>query len=265
MKRYSNQFSLIIVILFMQASTSVFAQRPASAQAPVQTPREAALIDLTGVWVSVISEDWRFRMVTPLRGDFANIPLNAEGRRVGMAWNPQQDRAFGLECKAYGAAAIMRVPGRLEISWEDDETLVIRTDAGNQTRRLHFNAPDRIDEPSSLQGYSVANWEQPIGRGDQSFTPPIFSTRVGNSPRSLEVTTRNLTGGYLRKNGAPYSEQTTVQEFFDYQVHPTGDEWFTVTTIVRDPVYLQTAYITSTDFKKQDDNMGWNPTPCLAE
>jgi len=120
-------------------------------------------------------------------------------------------------------------------------------------------------EPQSLQGYSMANWEKPLGTGDGSFTPPFFGARVGTAPRSLEVSTSNLTGGYLRKNGVPYSDQTTVQEFFDYHVLPNGEEWFTVTTIVRDPVYLRTAYITSTDFKKQNDMSGWNPSPCSAE
>jgi hypothetical protein len=97
-----------------------------------------AQIDLTGYWVSVVSEDWRWRMVTPAKGDFASIPFTPEGKRVGEAWDPAADEASGDVCKAYGAAAIMRLPGRLHITWQDESTLKIETDTGMQTRLLHF-------------------------------------------------------------------------------------------------------------------------------
>ena len=45
-------------------------------------PREAAPFDLAGYWVSVITEDWKTRMVTPKKGFYTALPLNAEGRRV---------------------------------------------------------------------------------------------------------------------------------------------------------------------------------------
>src|SRR5207248_556157 len=102
------------------------------------TPRAAAPVDFTGYWVSVVTEDWRWRMVTPARGDFAGVPRNTEGRRVGEAWDPARDEAAGEQCKAYGAAAIMRRPGRLHITWLDDSTLKIETDEATQTRLLHF-------------------------------------------------------------------------------------------------------------------------------
>ena len=43
--------------------------------------------------------------------------------------------------------AVMRVPGRIRVSWENDTTLRIDTDAGLQTRRLRFGAaaPDAGD------------------------------------------------------------------------------------------------------------------------
>jgi hypothetical protein len=234
-------------------------------QAPPRTAREAAPVDLEGYWVSVVSEDWRWRMLTPVRGDFQSIPLNAEGQRVGMEWDPARDEGAGLQCKSYGAPALLRIPGRVHITWQDDETLKIETDAGMQTRLFHFNAAPTTTEAPSGQGYSVANWEPPL----RSQLPAdgllrIFSRSVGNNGRSLEVMTTNLQAGYLRKNGPPYSERTTVQEFYDYHVQPNGDEWFTVTTVVNDPVYLNGPFITSTDFKKERDGDGWDPTPCSA-
>ncbi len=60
---------------------SLTAQQPAAAPAP-GTARAIAPIDLTGNWVSVVTEDWRFRMVTPPKGDYASVPLNAAARTV---------------------------------------------------------------------------------------------------------------------------------------------------------------------------------------
>src|SRR2546427_1410898 len=69
---------------------------------PPQTPRAMAPIDLTGYWVSIVTEDWRFRMVTPPKGDFASVPLNQEGIRVGNQWDPAKDEAASEQCKSYG-------------------------------------------------------------------------------------------------------------------------------------------------------------------
>src|SRR6266571_4792236 len=97
-----------------------------------------APIDITGYWVSIVTEDWRYRMVTPAKGDYASVPLNADSRKVADAWDPAKDEAAGNQCKAYGAAAVMRVPGRVRISWADDETMKVETDAGTQTRMFYF-------------------------------------------------------------------------------------------------------------------------------
>jgi hypothetical protein len=224
----------------------------------------AAPVDLTGTWVSVVSEDWRWRMVTPLKGDFASVPLNPAGRKIGEAWDPARDEAAGLQCKAYGAAALMRIPGRVRIGWQDDNTLKVETDAGQQTRVFHFNATVPRNIHATWQGYSVANWEPPPQGLARQNAIPVFASRTGTRGRSLEVTTTRLRAGYLRKNGVPYSEQTMLSEFYDYRRHPNGDEWFTVTTIVRDPVYLDSPFVTSSDFKKEADASRWRPTPCEA-
>ena len=241
-----------------------------AAQPPAQTPRSLAPIDLTGNWVSIVTEDWRFRMVTPPKGDYASVPLNAAARAVADKWDPAKDEAEGNACKSYGAPAIMRVPGRLHISWQDDRTLKIETDAGEQTRLLHFGGTPSGDP--SWQGYSVAEWEfaggrNPFagggrgggggGRGGAAAAPP----RGG----SLKVVTTRLKEGYLRKNGVPYSENTVVTEYFDRHDETDGTNWFTVTTVVSDPKYLAQDFITSTHFKKEPDASKWFPSPCKAK
>jgi hypothetical protein len=224
--------------------------------------RASAPMDLTGYWVSVVSEDYRWRMVTPLKGDAASVPINDAGRKIVNAWDPAKDAAAGQQCKAYGAAAIMRVPGRLHITWQDDNTLKIETDSGTQTRLFHFGGTRPQNEKPSWQGYSAARWEPgvpppPAGAGFVGTGP-----RVGTRSRSLEVVTTNLLPGYLRKNGVPYSARTTVTEYYDRFTEPNGDEWFTVTTIVTDPEYLAVPFVTTTDFKKEADGTRWSPSPC---
>src|SRR5262245_22865368 len=102
--------------------------------------RATAIKDLTGYWVSVVAEHWHLRMLVPPKGDVTMLPVNAEARRIANAWDPAKDAAAGEACRSYGAPTIMRVPGRLHITWVDDNTLKIDTDAGTQTRLLHFGA-----------------------------------------------------------------------------------------------------------------------------
>jgi len=251
-----------IPALLIMTTLSAAAFSQGRGQSPPQTGRAAAPVDFTGYWVSVVTEDWRWRMVTPARGDFASIPLNAEGRKVGDAWDPAKDEAAGEQCRAYGAAGIMRLPGRLHITWQDDNTLRIETDEGTQTRLFHFDGKPANQE-RTWQGYSVANWERPL-RGLGTPAPGLGAVRQGLQGRSLEVATTQLRPGYLRKNGPPYSANAVVREFYDLSTEPNGDTWFVVTTIVEDPTYLQEPFVTSTNFKKQPDATGWNPKPCSA-
>ncbi len=225
--------------------------------------REAAPVDFTGYWVSVVTEDYRWRMVTPIKGDFASIPISPEGRARGDAWDPAADEAAGLQCKSYGAPALLRIPGRLHITWADDNTLQIDADQGMQSRRLHFRGTEPKGGERSWQGISVANWEGPQ-RGPQSMQTGLGAVRVGRQGRSLEVETTNLREGYLRKNGAPYSENTVLKEFFDLAEEPNGDTWFVVTTIVEDPENLTEPFVTSTNFKKEPDGSKFNPAPCTS-
>src|SRR5262245_7205733 len=220
---------------------------------PPPIGRAAAPIDLTGYWVSIVTEDWRYRMVTPAKGDFASIPTNPAGVQAGQQWDPAKDEAAGEQCKAYGAAAVMRVPGRIHITWENDTALKIETDAGQQTRMLRFGDAQPAPGPPTWQGNSVATWE--VGGGRRGGPP---------SGGSLKVVTTGLRPGYLRKNGYPYSDKTTVTEYYDRTNESGGESWMIVTTIVNDPVYLNQEFITSTHFKRQGNADGWNPQPCTA-
>ena len=142
---------ILAAVLLLQAYVPGYAQRGGRGGAAPANARQAAPIDLSGYWVSVISEDWEFRMVTPDKGIFETLTLNNEGRRVGNLWDPAKDEAAGDQCKAYGAANIMRLPTRLRVTWENDTTLKIDTDAGTQTRLFHFGTPPPAGTAPSLQ------------------------------------------------------------------------------------------------------------------
>lgn len=231
---------------------------------PPRPAKQVAALDLTGYWVSIVTEDWRFRMITPPKGDTEGVPLNQAGMKIAAAWDPRKDIAAGQQCKSYGAPAIMRVPGRFHITWQDDNTLKIETDSGKQVRLLHFGPSAKPSGPPSLQGYSVAEWVPALGgragRGGQG-QPGAAAQRGG----SLRVTTTNLIPGYLRKNGAPYSASAVVTEYYDLTHEIDGSTWMVIKTIVTDPTYLYRPFVTSTNLRKQPDDSKWNPTACEAQ
>jgi hypothetical protein len=208
------------------------------------TAKASAPVDMTGYWVAYVSEDWRFRMVTPRKGDYQAVPMTEEARKIANAWDPAADQAAGNECRAYGAPAIMRVPARFHITWQDENTLRVDSDSGMQTRLLHFAPASGPPGERTWQGYSTAQWQRPA---------------------SLKVATTNLRSGYLRKNGVPYSENAALTEYFDVAPLPGGGQVLIVTAIVDDPQYLAQPFTVSSQFLKEADGSKWDPTPCTAK
>ncbi len=220
------------------------------AAAPPQTAKAAAPIDLTGYWVSIVDEDWRYRMVTPTRGDYQGVPMTPDARKIADAWDPAKEEASGELCKSYGAPAILRVPGRLHITWQDDQTLRMDTDAGKQTRIFHFgNWQPAAGAAHTIQGDSAAVWE---GGGR------------GATDGSLKVTTTNLKAGFLRKNGVPYSDNASLTEYYEIVTQPDGSPLLLVTISTTDPMYLRQPFVISSHFKKEPNDAKWKPSDCSA-
>lgn len=261
-KSYRTAVSALLACLSL-GNTVALAQPPAGFQPPpVLSPRESAQVDITGYWVALVTEDWLWRMVTPQRGDVTSIPVNFAGRQAANAWDLDKDNAEGQQCRAFGAAGLMRLPLRLHITWEDDDTLRIDTDAGEQTRLLHFAADEAAPGQASWQGRSIASWTRPVGGFDMRaiFGDPK-DTPQGPVKASLKVVTDQLLPGYLRKNGVPYSEQTQLREYFS-TIKQGDNEYLTLLSVVRDPVYLNGEFVTSSQFRKEADASNWNPSPC---
>jgi hypothetical protein len=243
--------SLIVAVIALAPVAS--AQRGAP-----QNARTAAPVDLAGYWVTIVTEDWRYRMVTPARGDHPSVPLNAAGNALANTWDPAKDEAAGEQCRAYGAAGVMRLPGRIHIAWQDDTTLKIETEEGTQTRLLKFGAPS-ADAAGSWQGESFAQWE--FAGGGRAARGAGPRPTGGN----LKIVTTKMRPGYLQKNGVPYSANAMLTEYFSRTIEPNGDSWLILTSIVEDPQYLTGPFIRSTHYKRlPDNNTAWEAEPCLA-
>jgi hypothetical protein len=262
MKRTTARFvaAAIYAGAIAAAAVPAAAQRGGGPPGPPPTPRAGAPVDLTGVWVSIVNEDWRWRMVTPPAKDYASVQplMTEEARKVADAWTPAQDGS----CLAYGVGGLMRMPTRLRIAWESDTALTIETDAGQQTRRLLFDRNTPPPAAKSLQGFSLAEWERFTGRG--GAVPVVGGAPAGGgraASGNLKVVTTNTNGGWLRRNGVPYSDRTTVTEYFD-RFRAGADEWLVVTTVVNDPRYLTQDFVTSTHFRREPDAARWAPAPC---
>ncbi len=258
------QLSAATACFWISVSMSAVAQAPGGrgAAGPPPTAKASAPIDLTGYWVSIIVDEWRFR-VSPQKGDIPYLPLNPAARAVANAWDPDKDTAEGKQCKAYGAVGVMQRPGRVRFEWADDNTLKLDADAGTQTRMLRFgtaagnSATQASRGEPTWQGISVASWELPGGGRGRGAPPP--GPRTG----SLKVVTTNMLPGYIRKNGVPYSDKAVLTEYYNRLEGQQGDVYFEVTAMVDDPTYLTGPFIRSYQFKKQDSAAGWDPTPCL--
>jgi hypothetical protein len=257
--------AVLFGVLLLGTSIEMLAQgRGGRGGPPPPTGRLGAPVDLVGTWVSIVTEDWQWRMRTPSKGDSTSVPLNAEGNRVMNTWEPSMDG----RCEAYGVGGLMRMPLRLKISWQDDMTLKIESDAGEQTRLLRFAGPGAATTPVSapagrtLQGTSVAEWQRSAGAFD------AFLERGAGTPPprwgALKVTTTSVLPAWLRRNGVPYSQNATITEYFTKVTHPEAGEWFAVTTTVDDPTYLAQTFTTSSNFKKEPNDSKWNPTPCKS-
>ncbi len=229
-------FAVSAMLLFPPPLSALRQVRGERGAPPAASPQTAAPIDLMGYWVSLVTDNWTYRVLTPPKGDYLYLPLNAEARRVANAWDPAKDEAAGEQCKGYGPVGVMRMPTRLHIAWQDEKTLKLEADTGTQTRLLHL-----------LSGN---------GRGRGSEAP-----RPGTG--SLKVTTNQMRPGYIHKNGVPYSENAVLTEYFTI-VSDRGVTYLVDTLILEDPKYLTQSFVRSAQFKKQSDASGWDPIPCSA-
>lgn len=234
-----------------QAGTRGAAPARGAAGARGGSAQASAGLDITGYWVSEITEDWRYRMVTPPKGEYGGVSMTPAATAIARAWDPDKDTAEGNACKAYGAAGVMRLPGFLHITWADANTLKIEVSAGTQVRELHFGTAQPPTGDPTWQGYSTAQWENAATRG---------------APGDLKVVTTHMKSGYVRKNGVPYSANAILTEWWDMVTTPDKETLLNITTEVNDPAYLSGGpFVVTTFFKKLPDGTRFKNEPCAAK
>ncbi len=254
----------LILLTLIAAVAPLSAQRGGRGQGAVVSAQASAPLDLTGQWVSLVTDDWRWRMVTPPKGDVLYLPVNDAGRKVAEQWDPAKDEAAGEACKAYGAGGIMHWPGRLRMTWENENTLKLETDTGQQTRLFNFGSPQPPAGEPAWQGFSVAAWELPGGgRGRRGGGAAGGETRRPGA--SMRVSTTRMRPGYYRRNGVSYGANATMTEWFTTISEPDGNTYLLVTKILEDAQYLNAPYVRTVQFKKENGPAGWTPTPCVAQ
>ena len=272
-KQFNNRPWLAVAAAMGLIGGSLWAQgRDGQAVQASPTARSSAPVDLTGYWVAAVTEDWRYRMVTPPKGDFASVPLNANGVKVGNEWDPAKDIAAGEQCRVFGAAGIMRMPIRLHVTWQDDRTLKMEIDNGNQTRLYHFDKSAQPPAQPGWQGFSVAEWETvqqgqglaPAAGGGRGGAGGFGASAPAGDPLSgsLKAVTTKMRPGYLRRNGVPYSGNAVLTEFLDHTSEANGDSWLVLTSVLDDPEYLQQNFMLTTHFKREPDGSKFSPRPC---
>lgn len=151
----------------------------------------------------------------------------------------------------------MRIPQKLHITRADDNTLRIDTEAGSQTRLLHFGTAANFNSEPTSQGDSVAEWE--ILRQRRPPHPERNASAGG-----LKVVTTHMRPGYLRRNGVPYSDKTVMTGHFDVATEPNGRRFILLTTQIDDPEYLTSVFLLNTPFRLLPDGSGWSPGPCTS-
>jgi hypothetical protein len=302
-----NHFLKAIVVMVaascvLLCSPTLFAQagRGGGRGAAPPTAKASAPIDLTGMWTSVVTEDWHLRMVTAPKGDFGvgapgavvlpgggafglgpnpsdggNFPYKAVGAQAAMKWDPAKDEAEGNQCKAYGAPGIMRLPGHFRISWQDDNTLKLEADYGTQTRLFHFVPGPQGGQINFQSGAYVPpvmpKMDPPAGveASWQGYSVAQWTIMGGarNYERggSAKVITTHLKPGYYLKNGMPYTANAVLTEHFRTLKLPDNSEWIVLVQIVDDPDYLTQPFIINYHFKKLPDGSKWDPTPCAVK
>jgi hypothetical protein len=247
----SSRFRSRARALLCLSADDARAQRAAVGCGSAGIAARGAPIDLTGQWVAIISEDWRWRMITPAKGDIVSIPLNLQGQQVAEAWDPAKDEAAGEQCKAYGAPGLMRGPIRMRISWADDNTLKLDTDYGMQTRCCSSLRQPRTAARAAGRARRRRNGSSAAAAAAASATASLKTVTTNLRPATCARTASPIASArcsrILGRARAAQRRQIPVN-----------------TNVVEDPVYLQLPFQTAIHYKLERDTAKWDPTPCDA-
>jgi hypothetical protein len=116
---------------------------------------------------------------------------------------------------------------------------------------------------NTRQGYSIASWKKVAQtEGLQVVVMTSTPVPVPGEGGALAVVTTHMKDGYLQENGVPFSAEAVLTEYFNRIESPHVGALLVVTSIVDDPKYLGEPYVTTSYFAREDNDAGWDPSPC---
>jgi cyclase len=203
------------------------------------TPAFAQAI-LSGNWNSLRTfEDDQDRGPGPDLGDYSGLPINSAARLFADSWDASRLTLQEHQCRVHVAPYIYHGPLNLRM-WEekDPETqqlIAIKNyiSTYEQTRTIWMDGRPHPSPyaPHTFMGFSTGTW----------------------NGQALTVITTHLKQGWLRRNGVPESDQTTLFERFTRH-----GKYLSHMVIITDPVYLAEPMIRTSDFViAEQDGSNW--------
>jgi hypothetical protein len=208
----------------------------------VLCPLVSAQTDPTGEWDNRFHEDEPERIPGPGIGDYLGIPINDAARLRADTWTATLLELPENQCRPHPSDYSWRGPALLRI-WKDIDPATqdviayhthISWQAPEQTIWMDGRPHPPDYAPHTWQGFSTGKWEGDI----------------------LAITTDHLKEGWMRRNGIPRSDRSTVST----HIMRHGN-YLTVAVVIYDPAYLTEPFIRTTDFA-YNPQQRMAPYPC---
>jgi len=202
-----------------------------------------AQVDLSGDWAPRMHEDQPDRGPGPELGDYTGLPLTEGARLAAESWDASRLTLREHQCKVHNGPYIFHGPLQVRIWQEKDlrtqvvSAIKIYISTYEQERTIWMDGrphpPDYA--PHTWQGFSTGKWDGDI----------------------LTVYTTHIKQEWIRRNGVPNSEQSTMIEHFirHGNILTHLEQW-------TDPVYLTEPLIRSEDFVLNERPAGNWLWPC---
>jgi hypothetical protein len=201
-----------------------------------------AQVDTVGEWAPIFHEDQAERGAGPDLGDYLGLPINEAARMYADTWDAALLSVPENQCRpirddyAPRGNSMMRISKQVDAPTQQIVAYRMLLSWMTQERMIYMDGrPHPPDYAAhTWQGFSTGKWE-------------------GNM---LTATTTHLKAGWIRRNGVPRSERTTLTEHWIRH-----GNYLTLVSIVNDPVYLTEPLIKTTEFvAAPEQNFG--PFPC---
>jgi hypothetical protein len=207
-----------------------------------------AQVDLSGNWISRQHEDWQDRGPGPEVVDYLGLPINDEARARALSYSTSALSLPERQCLYYPPHYVVIGPQGIRI-WSDVDPNTGATRAWNISAAI-----DRAIITIWMDG-------RPHPSTDALHPFAGFTTGVWEG-NTLKTYTTHVKEGYLRRNGVPTSDQTTVSMSISRH-----DDILTITAVIDDPVYLTEPHILSRSWQLDPTalNLTNVPAPCVPE